>query len=301
MMLLTSLLEGYNTVIVMLEMKIENLTSDDVKARLLQEEARRNETSNDTSALISRDHGKKGKKNVKSARYKDKATEKVIKCYHCGKNGHKKSECWTLQKEEREAGGAAKAEAKSKTDNGKSAMFSASAGGNGDRINMDSDVLSSTRAVINPADFTTNHAHLSKDHTPSNPRRGSAPAHISTAHENRECLPNAGYISNSSSSRAITRNIPLSGSEAIFSNNRTLQANKMTDREGPKAMSTVDLTERIPNKTLKTSFSNHMSVDTSAAYIGKATTSAGRTIDHWFIDSGATQHMSSIRELFKDY
>ena len=120
MQLLNSLPESYDTLITMLESR-DKLEADFVKARLLQEEARQNEgsTSKENAAFLS----KRKNQSSKSTNKYDKKNDKSIKCYHCGKPGHKKPECRKL-KAELEGKNHANVDDKEESDSGKSALIS---------------------------------------------------------------------------------------------------------------------------------------------------------------------------------
>ena len=95
MTLLCSLPESYENLIIALESRADGLTSEFVRSRLLQEEARRRETGalkQDESAFLvksskARADGRHGEGS--GLRHRDTR----IKCFHCGKLGHKISEC----------------------------------------------------------------------------------------------------------------------------------------------------------------------------------------------------------------
>lgn len=79
MSLLRSLPKSYESLVVTLENLVENLSIEDLHARILREEARRKrdgEESSDSKLLSARD----------------------IVCHHCKKKGHKKSQCWALRR-----------------------------------------------------------------------------------------------------------------------------------------------------------------------------------------------------------
>ena len=99
MKLLASLPERFETLTITLENRSEDLTADFVKTRLLQEETRQNDVhKNDNNALLSRNKqkGTKGKN-------QENEPGRRPKCFHCGKPGHKRDNCWVLHPEKRNA------------------------------------------------------------------------------------------------------------------------------------------------------------------------------------------------------
>jgi hypothetical protein len=111
MSLLASLPESYETFIMALESCSEAITSEFVKSRLLQEEARRNE-GNEKTALVSaaKDKGKKwipkrkGSSTYLSAQPSQSYSSSSQgspsnECFHCGKPGHYRKDCRRLLSE----------------------------------------------------------------------------------------------------------------------------------------------------------------------------------------------------------
>src|SRR4051794_39537055 len=104
MSLLDSLPRTYDMLKVSLGNTPDIITADLVKTRALQEEAQLNEESRketgENAALVS-----KTKDNSKSWKNKGKTPNTYgghkAKCFHCGKVGHKKVDCWILHPEKK--------------------------------------------------------------------------------------------------------------------------------------------------------------------------------------------------------
>jgi hypothetical protein len=91
MTLLDSLPESYSTLVVILE-SMSEVTSEFVKTRILQEEARRKEsTTNENTAFF-------GKKSEQNAKKKGRKWSTKT-CTHCTRLGHKHENCWILHPE----------------------------------------------------------------------------------------------------------------------------------------------------------------------------------------------------------
>lgn len=85
--LLRSLPASYDTLIVTLENQLEQLSIEDLHARILREELRKkNENPGDRSDATL--FGAQESKNHKAD----------IECFHCHRKGHKKIDCWFLKK-----------------------------------------------------------------------------------------------------------------------------------------------------------------------------------------------------------
>lgn len=86
MALLRSLPSSYESLVVTLENLIDNLTVEDIHARIIREESRKSKSSTD----VDMDSSVEGLFQAKD-----------IRCHHCGKKGHKKFQCWKLKAERR--------------------------------------------------------------------------------------------------------------------------------------------------------------------------------------------------------
>ena len=97
-MLLSSLLENWNTLVVSLGNSTPKgkVTLAIIRNSLFKEEIRKNDfVANDTHALVTENKGRnisKGLVRQNKSRGKSKFEEK-IKCYHCGKSSHMKINC----------------------------------------------------------------------------------------------------------------------------------------------------------------------------------------------------------------
>ncbi|KAL5805264.1 hypothetical protein ACOSQ3_032064 [Xanthoceras sorbifolium] len=107
-LLLQSLPDSYDQLIINLTKNtlVEYLVFDDVAAAVLEEESRRKNkedrlgSSQQAEALTmtrgrSTERGPNGSQNRGRSKSRSK---KSIKCYHCGKKGHVRSECWNRKK-----------------------------------------------------------------------------------------------------------------------------------------------------------------------------------------------------------
>lgn len=94
MTLLCSLPQSYENLIVALESRADSLTAEIVRTRLLQEEARRKENDparHEEAALLAKNKGKKEGQWREESHQRN--YDKRIKCFNCGKKGHKAAEC----------------------------------------------------------------------------------------------------------------------------------------------------------------------------------------------------------------
>uniref|UniRef100_A0A2N9HLU0 Uncharacterized protein n=1 Tax=Fagus sylvatica TaxID=28930 RepID=A0A2N9HLU0_FAGSY len=110
--LLQSLPDSYDQLIINLTNNIEVLVFDDIAAAVLEEESRRKSKedrlggSQQAEALTmtrgrSTERGPSGSQNQSRSKSRSK---KNVKCHHCGKKGHYKRECWHLKKNEEAKG-----------------------------------------------------------------------------------------------------------------------------------------------------------------------------------------------------
>ena len=110
--LLQSLPDSYDQLIINLTNNLEVLVFDDIAAAVLEEESRRKSKedrpggSQQAEALTmmrgrSTERGPSGSQNHSRSKSRSK---KNIKCHHCGKKGHYKRECWHLKKKEESKG-----------------------------------------------------------------------------------------------------------------------------------------------------------------------------------------------------
>jgi transposase InsO family protein len=95
MQILHSLPESYDNLVVALETRDDIPTIEQLRTRLLQEEARRNENASNRSEGTALYIKQKGKWQGKSGSQQGSSerTNANVKCFHCGKLGHKKAEC----------------------------------------------------------------------------------------------------------------------------------------------------------------------------------------------------------------
>lgn len=105
-LLLQSLPDSYDQLIINLTNNVstDSLVFDDVAAAVLEEESRRKskedrrENSQIEALTVMRgrsmEHGSSG--SHKHGRSKSRS-KKTFKCYHCGKKGHLKKDCWELK------------------------------------------------------------------------------------------------------------------------------------------------------------------------------------------------------------
>ena len=105
-LLLQSLPDSYDQLIINLTNKMDSLVFDVIAAAVLEEESRRKNkedrhtSSQQAEALTmirgrSKERGFSGSQNHGRSKSRSK---KNIKCYNCGKKGHVKKECWLLKK-----------------------------------------------------------------------------------------------------------------------------------------------------------------------------------------------------------
>jgi hypothetical protein len=120
MTLLDSLPESYSTLVVVLE-SMNEVTTEFVKTRLLQEENRRQESSsNENSALLSKKSNKSSKNKKKNPT--NKKSGNGTPCPECKIIGHKREDCWFLHPEKRPKP-SSKPNEKTDKNAGKSAML----------------------------------------------------------------------------------------------------------------------------------------------------------------------------------
>lgn len=95
MTLLCSLPESYESLLVALESRTDNLTAEIVRTRLLQEEARRKENTvkEESAFFVKGGKGKKEWQRPSEGEHRNRDKKTVMKCFHCGKKGHKAVEC----------------------------------------------------------------------------------------------------------------------------------------------------------------------------------------------------------------
>ena len=110
--LLQSLPDSYDQLIINITNNIEVLVFDDIATAVLEEESRRKSKqdrpggSQQAEALTvmrgrSTERGPSGSQNRSISKSKSK---KSVKCHHCGKKAHYKRECWHLKKNEEAKG-----------------------------------------------------------------------------------------------------------------------------------------------------------------------------------------------------
>ena len=112
LLLLSSLPDSWDTLVISLSNSAPNgnLTMDMVKDSLFNEEARRKEQgiSSESEALVTENRGR-GKNREPKGRGKSKGgsqsrgkSSERRKCYHCGKEGHMKRNCYAWKREQKE-------------------------------------------------------------------------------------------------------------------------------------------------------------------------------------------------------
>ena len=125
LLLLSSLPDSWDTLVISLSNSApnDNLTMDMVKDSLFNEEARRKEQgiSSETEALVTENRGR-GKNREPKGRGKSKGrsqsrgkSSERRKCYHCGKEGHMKRNCYAWKREQKEGKNQRKDENKNTT------------------------------------------------------------------------------------------------------------------------------------------------------------------------------------------
>ena len=125
LLLLSSLPDSWDTLVISLSNSAPNgnLTMDMVKDSLFNEEARRKEQgiSSETEALVTENRSR-GKNREPKGRGKSKGrsqsrgkSSERRKCYHCGKEGHMKRNCYAWKREQKEGKNQRKDENKNTT------------------------------------------------------------------------------------------------------------------------------------------------------------------------------------------
>ena len=106
--LLCSLPASYDNLIIALETHTDALTADFVRIHLLQDEAWRNDTKStgQEESTFSTKGGRKNRGNQSNDHQGNKSndrghTKKKPKCFYCDKIGHKITDCYKKQAEER--------------------------------------------------------------------------------------------------------------------------------------------------------------------------------------------------------
>ena len=329
MTLLGALPESYETILVAIETRTEDLTTKFVKTKLLQEEARKNDSGQNDSAFMS----KKGKQSSNRDKKKGSKGEKAdLKCDHCGKPGHSKSKCRKLQ-----------AEKDKSTDEGKSAFISFETNS---VQGFDEPVEKATKPDSAIAPMSANKLSPSRSHhTPSTSTRGALENTLSndTSSGPPSPMPYTSSASYATPSSPLTRHIrtmlchlrvssmsrakdlldglldtqevwrlPVSTDNGTFNvydhieasgsnQSTTSSASKPTHNTKPVEAIKAPLRASKPTNSNKTSNQRTPLTDvTHSCSINLALLSNSHPCDAntWYIDSGASSHMSSKKEWF---
>ncbi|KNA08435.1 hypothetical protein SOVF_162690, partial [Spinacia oleracea] len=110
--LLQSLPDSYDQLIINLTNNVETLVFDNVAAAILEEESRRKNKEDraggsQQAEALTMMRGRSMERGSSGSHYQNRSksvSKKNAKCHHCGKKGHYNRECWLLKKNENDKG-----------------------------------------------------------------------------------------------------------------------------------------------------------------------------------------------------
>jgi hypothetical protein len=124
--LLRGLPKSYDSLIMSLESREDELTTEYVRKRLMEEEDRRKEDHAESSNTQESAFISKGPRVTRTEQHKGRGRGNNFSCFHCGKKGHKIADCYKRISEEKSKARRATTESSSSRDSGFIAALSAS-------------------------------------------------------------------------------------------------------------------------------------------------------------------------------